>query len=107
MANTLQQFIEQKKTELEQSNNFKSVTLHSAYSVQLKKFSVGEQFFSKETSREQLGSEVNLADLPPDIPSFPFKENGTRVTFQLIAIGRRKPHNLDFYFLWEQGEQNG
>lgn len=107
MENTLINFIQQKKVELEQSGDYKSVTLHSAYSVQLKKFSVGEQFFSEETSKEQLGIEVNLADLPSDLPSIPFKENGTRVTFELIAKGRRKPHTLDFYFLWEQGDQNG
>lgn len=101
---TLNEFIEQKQKELELNGNYRSVTLHSITSVQLKKFSVGEQFFSEETQRSQIGKEVNLVDLPADIPSIPFSENGTKVTFELIAKGRRKPHKLDFYFLWEVAE---
>lgn len=96
----LQLFIEQKKSELEQSGKYRHVSIHSKDAVMLRRNSVGQQFLSTDTPYTQNGHEVKTSEFP-DISSMPFKENATEVIFEVIEKRKRKPSTVTFYFLWE------
>lgn len=97
----LQQFVEQKKVELEQSGKYKHVSIHSKDAVMLSKNCIGEHFFSTDTPYTQNGHEVKPGEFP-DISTVPFSENATKVVFEVIEKRKRKPSDVTFYFLWEE-----
>jgi len=96
----LQQFIEQKKLELEQSGKYRQVLIHSKDAVMLRRNGIGQQFLSTDTPYTQNGREVKTGEFP-DTSSTPFKENATEVIFEVIEKRKRKPSDVTFYFLWE------
>lgn len=96
----LQQFIEKKKLELEQSGKYRQVSIHSKDAVMLRRNGIGQQFLSTDTPYTQNGHEVNPSEVP-EIPSMPFKENATEVIFEVIEKRKRNPSDVKFYFLWK------
>lgn len=96
----LQDFIGQKQIELQASGLYKEVSIHSIDQVMLAGRTVGESFLATCTPQTQLGQEVKAGQFP-DIPSVPFKENGTKVIFEVVEKRKRKPTDVTFYFLWE------
>ena len=99
MSIQLQQFIEQKKLELEQSGKYRHVSIHSKDAVMLTRKGIGQQFLATDTPYSQQGHEVKPSEVP-EIPSVPFKENATEVIFEVIEKRKRNPSDVKFYFLW-------
>ncbi|UPW82353.1 hypothetical protein [Lysinibacillus sp. Ag94] len=100
MSIQLQQFIEQKQSQLEQSGKYRHVSIHSKDAVMLARKTIGEQFLSTDTPYSQLGREVQHSEFP-DISSVPFEENATKVVFEVIEKRKRNPITVIFYFLWD------
>lgn len=96
----LQDFITQKQSELQASGLYKEVSIHSIDQVMLSGRIVGESFLTTCTPHTQLGHEVKVGQFP-DVPRLPFKENGTKVIFEVVEKRKRKPKDITFYFLWE------
>jgi hypothetical protein len=75
------------------------VKFYNASSVQLGKNSVSENFISGSTSLTKEVKEVNLSELEPS--TFPYQDNGTKVIFEVLPQGKRKPIKKEYYLLWE------
>lgn len=94
----LSDFIKRKEEEL--LSEYRKVELVGTESVRLSTGSVGRQFNSNDTDLHIEGEEVNIHRIP-DNTSLNFTENGTLVQFDVLAKGKRKPVNVEFYFLWK------
>jgi len=96
---TLNQFITDQIKELK--NTYKEVEFHSANDVMLTKCGCYEQLTSKATGLNKLGQGVSIHDVSV-IESFPFKENGTKVLFDVKRPCKQKSELHTKYFIWSQ-----
>lgn len=97
----LQQFLNDKQAELAQEH--RKVEVKSYVSVTLNGTTVGEKFTAGNTPLTQTGREVKRGEFPvlEDTESvLGIKENGTKVVFEVVPKGKRKPIQKEFYFLW-------
>lgn len=93
----LLEFVHQKLNELEQQ--YKSVSLDSAITVQLSKNSYIESYLLEETETDTNVKEIKLHDLPDNITAN-FQPNGTKVTFEVVPQRKRKSIRKEYYLLW-------
>ncbi len=95
----LSEFIETKKSELK--NTYKEVEFYSANDVMLTKGGCSEQFTSKTTDPNKLGQGISIHDVE-NTERYPFKENGTKVLFDVKRPHKRKSELHTEYFIWSQ-----
>jgi len=98
-AVTLNQFITDQIKELK--NTYKEVEFYSADDVMLTKGGCSEQFTSKATDPNKLGQGINIHDVE-NTERYPFKENGTKVLFDVKRPRKRKSDLHTEYFIWSQ-----
>ncbi|KOS61541.1 hypothetical protein FJQ98_16070 [Lysinibacillus agricola] len=96
---TLNQFIYDKINEL--LNTYKEVEFHSANDVMLTKGGCSEQFTSKATDLNKIGQGISIHDVD-NTERFPFKENGTKVLFNIKRPRKRKFELHTEYFIWDR-----
>lgn len=96
---TLNQFITDKIKELK--NTYKEVEYYSANDAMLTKGGCSEQFSSEATDLNKLGQGISIHDVE-NTESFPFKENGTKVLFNVKRPRKRKFELHTEYFIWSQ-----
>lgn len=95
----LSEFIETKQLEL--LNTYKEVKFHSADDVMLTKGGCSEKFTSEPTDLNKIGYGISIHDVE-STKSFPFKENGTKVLFNVKRPHKRKFELYTEYFIWSQ-----
>lgn len=96
---TLNQFIIDQIKELK--NTYKVVEFHSANDVMLTKGGCSEQFTSEATDSNMLGRGISIHDVE-NTERYPFKENGTKVLFDVKRPRKRKSELHTEYFIWSQ-----
>lgn len=96
---TLNQFIIDQIKELK--NTYKEVEFHSANDVMLTKGGCSEQFISEATDLNKVGRGISIHDVE-NTERYQFKENGTKVLFDVKRPHKRKSELHTEYFIWSQ-----